>query len=84
MGHDHPGPVVIIGGGVAGLTAAGRLHQAGIDAIVVEGRNRLGGRIHTIDVDGSDTAWVDMGAAWIDDHETNRAYHLLAAAGAGV
>ncbi|MGB1654199.1 MAG: FAD-dependent monooxygenase [Acidimicrobiales bacterium] len=36
MGHDHPSPVVIIGGGVAGLTAAGRLHRAGIAAIVVE------------------------------------------------
>ena len=84
MGDDHPRRVVIIGGGVAGLAAAGRLQQTGIDAVVVEGRNRLGGRIHTIDVDGSDTAWVDMGAAWIDDHKTNRAYHLLAAVGAGV
>ena len=82
---DGPTPrVVIIGGGVAGLTAAGRLTEAGIDAVIVEGRSRLGGRIHTIDADGSDAAWIDMGAAWIDDHKTNRVFHTLDAAGVGV
>ena len=76
--------VVIIGGGAAGLAAANALQRAGIDAVIVEGRSRLGGRIHTVDVDDSDTAWVDMGAAWIDDHKTNRVYQLIEPAGAGV
>jgi monoamine oxidase len=76
--------VLIVGGGVAGLTAANRLREAGVEAIIIEGRSRLGGRIHTVDVDGTDTSWVDMGAAWIDDHRTNKVYEVLAAAGTGV
>ncbi|MGI9604598.1 MAG: flavin monoamine oxidase family protein [Acidimicrobiales bacterium] len=84
MTENRAERVVVIGGGAAGLSAANRLQDAGIDAVIVEGRSRLGGRIHTVDVDGSDTAWVDMGAAWIDDHRTNRVYHLIEPAGAGV
>lgn len=84
MADDRDKSVVIIGGGAAGLSAAVHLQRAGVDAVIVEGRSRLGGRIHTVDVDGSDTAWVDMGAAWIDDHKTNRVYHLIEPAGAGV
>jgi len=76
--------VLIVGGGVAGLTAANRLREAGIEAVIIEGRSRLGGRIHTVDVDGTDTSWVDMGAAWIDDHKTNKVYKLLEPAGIGV
>jgi monoamine oxidase len=37
----------VIGGGVAGLTAAGHLAAHGKAALLVEGRNRLGGRIET-------------------------------------
>src|SRR5579885_2166956 len=39
--------VVIIGAGVAGLTAAVELHQAGLRVIVLEARDRIGGRICT-------------------------------------
>ena len=84
MADDRDKSVVIIGGGAAGLSAAVHLQRAGFDAVIVEGRSRLGGRIHTVDVDGSDAAWVDMGAAWIDDHKTNKVYRLLAAAGTDV
>ena len=41
------GPVAIIGGGVAGLTAAYRLHQAGAKPVVFEASNRWGGRMFT-------------------------------------
>lgn len=37
--------VVVVGGGIAGLTAAWRLRQAGVDATVYEAQNRIGGRI---------------------------------------
>ena len=37
--------VAIIGGGLAGLAAARRLHHAGINPIVLEASGRLGGRI---------------------------------------
>ncbi len=37
--------IAIIGAGLAGLTAAYRLHQAGIHADIFEAQNRVGGRV---------------------------------------
>ena len=39
--------VLVIGAGVAGLAAARRLAQAGVNVTILEARDRLGGRIHT-------------------------------------
>lgn len=47
-----PGPVVIIGGGIAGLSALYHLTNAGIDARLYEARTRLGGRIYTAKAKG--------------------------------
>lgn len=77
-------PVLIVGGGIAGLSAANRLKENGVPVLVLEGRDRLGGRIHTIDVAGEQASWIDMGAAFIDEHQTNRVFHLLNDAGAEV
>jgi monoamine oxidase len=44
--------VIVIGGGLAGLTAAHRLYQKGIDTEVYEARNRVGGRVFTAFVGG--------------------------------
>jgi protoporphyrinogen/coproporphyrinogen III oxidase len=41
------GPVFIVGAGPSGLTAAYRLRQQGIPAVVLEKRDRTGGMIHT-------------------------------------
>ncbi|MEZ4399178.1 MAG: FAD-dependent oxidoreductase [Kofleriaceae bacterium] len=57
MAHD----VVIVGAGLAGLALADRLTQAGRDALLVEARPRLGGRIDALVVDG---AAFDLGPAW--------------------
>jgi polyamine oxidase len=54
--------VIVIGAGVAGLAAARALHDAGRHVVVLEGRERPGGRIST---DRSLGAPVDLGAAWI-------------------
>jgi monoamine oxidase len=54
--------VIVIGAGVSGLVAARALQLAGIDVAVVEGRDRIGGRTHTVDLGG---ASVDLGASWI-------------------
>jgi monoamine oxidase len=54
--------IVIIGAGLAGLTAADELSRAGHDVLVVEGRDRVGGRIHTTEVAGVP---VDAGATWV-------------------
>jgi protoporphyrinogen oxidase len=44
--------VVIIGGGLAGLTAAVSLHRAGRKPMVLEASERVGGRVRTDKVDG--------------------------------
>lgn len=44
--------VVIVGGGLAGLAAARRLHQAGTPWLLIEATDRLGGRVGTDAVDG--------------------------------
>ena len=74
-------PVIVIGGGVSGLSAARLLKAGGVPVVVLEGRDRLGGRTHTLDVAGQNNSWIDMGAAFVDDHLTNRVYKLLKEAG---
>ncbi len=53
--------VLVIGAGLSGLSLAERLHRSGIDVQVIEGRNRLGGRIKT---ERLNEAGFDMGPAW--------------------
>lgn len=55
--------VVVIGAGVSGLVAARRLVDAGARVVVLEARDRLGGRIHSDDEFAE--APVDRGAEWI-------------------
>lgn len=45
-------PVVIVGAGVAGLTCAMHLHRAGVEFLVLEASDDVGGRIRTDAVDG--------------------------------
>jgi monoamine oxidase len=61
---------VIIGAGYAGIAAAKRLHEAGRDFIVLEARDRIGGRTLTETL--SSGATVDLGGQWIgpDQHLT--------------
>jgi len=77
-------PTIIIGGGVSGLAAAKTLEDAGMPVLVLEGSDRLGGRIQTLDLEGNDASWIDMGAGWILDHRSNPVYHRLKDAGAEV
>ncbi len=44
---DRPLQVIVIGAGPAGLAAARQLHDSGVSVLVLEARDRLGGRVHT-------------------------------------
>src|SRR4029077_17396611 len=52
-----------VGAGYAGLTAARRLSQAGKSVVVLEARDRIGGRIWTYEL--SDGTPVDRGGGWL-------------------
>lgn len=54
--------VVIVGAGAAGLTAATELVKAGRDVVVLEARDRVGGRLHTDVIDG---AMLEVGGQWV-------------------
>jgi len=63
------GPVAIIGGGVAGLTAAYRLQAAGATPIVFEASNRWGGRMFTV-YDFYKGMFCELGGEFVDtNHE---------------
>lgn len=53
---------VVVGAGLSGLAAATRLRDAGVDVVVVEARDRVGGRAHTMTL--SDGLTVDVGGQW--------------------
>jgi len=50
--HHRDADVIVVGAGVAGLQAAGWLHEAGLDVLVVEAGDRGGGRAGTERVSG--------------------------------
>jgi monoamine oxidase len=67
----RPTRVVVVGGGLAGLSAAWDLVRRGTQVHVVESRDRLGGRVHTVrDADG---IHAESGGEFIDrSHEAVR------------
>lgn len=72
--------VVVVGSGMAGLGAAAALRAAGTEVVVVEARDRIGGRVHT------SRLWpdlpIDMGASWIHGVKGNPVTELAREAGA--
>ncbi|NER39694.1 MAG: FAD-dependent oxidoreductase, partial [Oscillatoria sp. SIO1A7] len=54
--------ILVIGAGVSGLAAARELVRSGFEVTVLEGRDRIGGRINT---DRSLGLPIDLGASWI-------------------
>jgi monoamine oxidase len=57
-------PVIVVGAGVAGLTAAIDLGRSGVPVVVLEARDRIGGRVYTRHVSGCN-APVELGAEFI-------------------
>ncbi|MFZ1816147.1 MAG: FAD-dependent oxidoreductase [Rhizobiaceae bacterium] len=70
--------IIVIGAGIAGLSAARALVDAGKTVIVLEARNRIGGRVHT---DRSFGFPAEMGANWIHGDKGNPLVPLARSAG---
>lgn len=60
--HSSSPSVIVIGGGFGGIAAARALRNASFKVVVLESRNRIGGRVNT---DYSFGFPVDMGASWL-------------------
>lgn len=69
---------IVVGAGIAGITAARLLHAAGQRVVVLEARDRVGGRIWTDRTAGFS---VDHGASWIHGLTGNPLTGLVTALG---
>ena len=68
LAQAAPIEVIVIGAGGAGLTAAKQLQAAGIGVLVLEARDRIGGRAFT---DTSLGVPWDRGCSWLHASEVN-------------
>jgi monoamine oxidase len=59
----HEADVVVVGAGLAGLAAARALQAERASVVVLEARERVGGRVLNHDIGGGDV--VEVGAQWI-------------------
>lgn len=58
---------IVVGAGLSGLSAAHVLKRAGLDVLVLEARDRPGGRTGIMEVDG---VIFDIGGEWVDEAHT--------------
>lgn len=58
--------LVVIGAGLSGLQAAYKAQQVGLSTVVIEARDRVGGKIWSVPL-ASGRGCVELGGAWIND-----------------
>ncbi|KAL1311789.1 hypothetical protein AAFC00_001872 [Neodothiora populina] len=63
--------ILVVGAGLSGLQAATTAHQAGKSVLVVEARDRVGGKTWSVPL-ASGRGSVEFGAAWINDTNQRR------------
>ena len=61
--------VIVVGAGLSGLCSARELVRQGKDTLVLEARDRVGGRMVRKSV--IDGGWIDLGGQWIGPTQTN-------------
>lgn len=67
--------VVVVGGGLSGLQAGYSCQEAGLSALVLEARNRVGGK--TWSAPGAKgKGYIELGGAWINDTNQSHMYEL--------
>ncbi|HEU0335664.1 MAG TPA: FAD-dependent oxidoreductase [Gaiellaceae bacterium] len=59
--------VAVVGAGVAGLTAATRLAAEGVDVVVLEARDRVGGRLWNVELGGEPN---ELGGQWVAPYQS--------------
>ena len=60
--------ICVIGAGAAGLATARRLRAGGVDVLMLEARDRIGGRAHTVTAEGLP---IDLGCEWLHSGDKN-------------
>ncbi|PSB36826.1 monoamine oxidase [filamentous cyanobacterium Phorm 46] len=63
-------PILVVGAGIAGLTAGYRLRQGGVRADIIEANNRVGGRIRTAPRVAGTAISAELGGEFIDSGHT--------------
>ena len=68
MGKAISNKVIVVGGGIAGISAGLRLKKSGVDAVVLEAEAQPGGRM--VSRKFGDT-WIDCGGEWFSTTYTD-------------
>ena len=68
MDGSSPRQVIVVGAGVAGMIAARRLTERGVDVLVLEARQRVGGRLWSHRMPNGEI--VELGGEWISTTQT--------------
>lgn len=61
----HDADVIIVGAGISGLAAARHLSAHNRRVLLLESRDRIGGRIHSIPIDAERGQYMDLGASFV-------------------